>query len=163
YPAETDIWGPVPPVDEGRRAHNWWVVGRLRANVLLATARGEMSRLAERLQRQYAGDTDAAGVRVTPLQEQLVGQLRRPLSLLLGAAALVLLVACTNIASMLLARGAGRQSELAIRQSLGATPRRLVRQLLTETTVLAVLGAAASLLLSKWLVVALITTAPGLP
>ena len=163
YPAKTDIWGPVPPVEEGRRAHNWRVVGRLRPEVTLAAARTEMSRLAERLKQQYAGGTDAVDVRVSSLQETLVGHLRRPLTLLLGAAGFVLLVACTNLTSTLLARGAGRQREFAIRESLGATPARLVLQLLTETVVLTVLGAAASLLLSKWLLQALIATSPGLP
>jgi len=163
YPAETDIWGPLPPVDEGRRAHNWRVVGRVRPDVTLIAARTEMSRLAERLKVEYAGATDAVDVRVTPLQENLVGHLRRPLTLLLGAAAFVLLVACTNLASTLLARGAGRQREFAVRESLGATPGRLVLQLLTESALLTALGAAASLLLSKWLLAGLIASAPGLP
>ncbi len=163
YPAETDVWGPVPPVDEGRRAHNWRVLGRLRPGVTLAAARTEMSQLADRMKQEYAGDTDAADVRVTPLQEQLVGSMRRPLWLLLGAAGFVLLVACTNLASTLLARGAGRQREFAIRESLGATRARLVLQLLTESALLTALGAAASLLLSKWLLEGLVASAPGLP
>src|SRR6266480_659641 len=102
YPDETDIWGPLPPVEEGRRAHNWRVVARLRPGVLLGAARTDIGRLAARLKQGYGGDTDAAGVRVTPLQEQLVGSMRRPLWLLLGAAGFVLLVVCTNLASTLL-------------------------------------------------------------
>jgi putative ABC transport system permease protein len=163
YPGETDIWAPAPPTDEGRRAHNWRVVARMRQGVALATARSEMTRLAGRLKREYGGDTDAAGVQVTPLQEHLVGTLRQPLWLLLGAAGFVLLVACTNLASTLLARGAGRQREFAIRESLGATRGRLVMQLLTESALLTALGAAASLLLSKWLLEGLVASAPGLP
>ncbi len=163
YPAQTDIWAPKPPTDEGRRAHNWRVVARLRPGVTLAAARAEMSRLAARLKHEYSSDTDAAGVRVTPLQEQLVGSMQRPLWLLLGAAGLVLLVACTNLASTLLARGTGRQRELAIRESLGATRGRLVAQLLTESALLTALGAAASLFLSNWLLDALLVSAPRLP
>ncbi len=163
YPAETDIWGPIPPVAEGRRAHNWHVVGRLRPGVTLAAARAELSQVAKRLKVEYADGTDAVDMRVTPLQEALVGHLQRPLTLLLGAAVFVLLVACTNLASTLLARGAGRQREFAVRESLGATRGRLARQLLTECAVLSVLGAGASLLLSKWLLAGLAATAPGLP
>jgi predicted permease len=163
YPAETDIWGPTPPADEGRRAHNWRVVGRARPGVTLVAARIEMTQLARRLKREYAGGTDAVDVRVTPLQENLVGHLRRPLTLLLGASAFVLLVACTNLASTLLARGAARQREFAVRESLGASPGRLVLQLLTESVLLAALGAVASLLLSKWLIAGLVASAPGLP
>src|SRR6266581_2281689 len=151
YPDETDIWGPLPPVEEGRRAHNWRVVARLRPGVPLGAARTDVGRLAARLKQEYGGDTDAAGVRVTPLQEQLVGSMRRPLWLLLGAAGFVLLVVCTNLASTLLARGAGRQREFAIRESLGATRGRLIRQLLTEGALLTALGVGASLFLSHWL------------
>ncbi len=163
YPDETDIWGPLPPVEEGRRAHNWRVVARLRPGVPLGAARTDIGRLAARLKQEYGGDTDAAGVRVTPLQEQLVGSMRRPLWLLLGAAGFVLLVVCTNLASTLLARGAGRQREFAIRESLGATRGRLIRQLLTEGALLTALGVAASLFLSNWLLRGLVAWAPGLP
>ncbi|MGH7529915.1 MAG: ABC transporter permease [Gemmatimonadales bacterium] len=163
YPGETAIWGSLPPTDEGRRAHNWQVVGRLREGVTLAMARTEMTRLAARLRDEYGGGTDAAGVRVTALEQQLVGDLRRPVWVLLGAAGFVLLVACTNLASMLLARSAGRQRELTIRQSLGATRGRLVAQLLTESALLASVGLAASLFVSKWLLDAIVAAAPGLP
>ncbi len=156
-------WGPLPPVEEGRRAHNWRVVARLRPGVPLGAARTDVGRLAARLKQEYGGDTDAAGVRVTPLQEQLVGSMRRPLWLLLGAAGFVLLVVCTNLASTLLARGAGRQREFAIRESLGATRGRLIRQLLTEGALLTALGVAASLFLSNWLLRGLVAWAPGLP
>jgi len=138
-------------------------VARLRPGVPLGAARTDIGRLAARLKQEYGGDTDAAGVRVTPLQEQLVGSMRRPLWLLLGAAGFVLLVVCTNLASTLLARGAGRQREFAIRESLGATRGRLIRQLLTEGALLTALGVAASLFLSNWLLRGLVAWAPGLP
>lgn len=163
YPGETDIWGPLPPVEDSRRAHNWRAVARLRDDVSLATAREETTRLAERLKQTYGGDTDAAGVRVTPLEEQLVGSMRRPLWLLLGAAGFVLLVACANLASTLLARGAGQQREFAVREALGASRRRLLVQPLTQSALLTVLGVAASLLLAKWLLDALVASAPPLP
>lgn len=163
YPAETDLWGPLPPVDDGRTAHNWQVIARLRPGVSVTMARTEMTQLAERLKQEHGGETDAVGVRVTPLLDQLVGPMRRPLWMLLGAAGLVLLVACTNLASTLLARGAGRQHELAVRESLGATRGRLARQLLTESTVLASLGALASLLLSQLLLDRLLAFMPRLP
>lgn len=147
YPAETDIWVPAEHdgIILGRRAHNYAAVGRLREATSVEEAQRDLSRITATLKEQYGGDMDAEAVRVTRLQDELVGDLRRPLFLLLGASGLVLLMACTNLASTFLARGAGREREIAVRASLGASRLRLIRQLFTESLVLAVLGAALGL------------------
>jgi putative ABC transport system permease protein len=144
YPLGTDIWGPAEQLDDPstRTAHNWGVIGRLRRGVNLAAARTEMNGIAERLQQEYAGNDDAYGVVVKRLQTELTGSARHPLLLLMGAAAFVLLIACANIAGTLLARGAARGREIAVRAALGAGRGRIVRQLLTESLLLALGGAA---------------------
>ncbi len=147
YPAETDLWVPLERdgIIEGRAAHNYAAVGRLRPGVTVAEAERDLDRITAALKVRHGSAMDAVGARVERLQDVLVGDLRLPLLLLLGASALVLLVACTNLASTSLARGAGREREIAIRASLGASRRRLVRQLLTESLVLSLMGAAAGL------------------
>ena len=145
FPGQADIWIPVSPEtpSTSRSSHNWQVVGRLRQGMTLEGATAEMEALTLRLVQDSEDDPDylAAGVVSATLQERMVGGSRRALYLLLGAAGLVLLVACTNLASTLLARGANRARELAVRASLGAARSRIVRQLLTENVILAVLGA----------------------
>ncbi|MEJ2184427.1 MAG: ABC transporter permease [Gemmatimonadota bacterium] len=143
YPTGTDIWAPAEQLDDGstRTAHNWGVIGRLRSGVTLAAARSEMNGIAERLQQEYAGDNDAYGVVVKPLQDELTGGARRSLLLLMGAAVFVLLIACGNMAGTLLARGAARAREVAVRAAMGAGRGRIVRQLLTESLLLALGGA----------------------
>ncbi|MEQ9568551.1 MAG: ABC transporter permease [Longimicrobiales bacterium] len=150
YPAGAEAWFAVEvsPQGDSRTAHNWSVVGRLADGVGMERAREELDALTERI---LAGEpeSDAAyladGVWVTDLREAVVGDARRPLLLLLGAAACVLLVACTNLASTLLARGTVRAREFAVRSSLGADRSRLIRQLLTESAVLAGAGALLGL------------------
>jgi putative ABC transport system permease protein len=164
YPQSTDLWVPITPAaSEGRRAHNWQVIGRLRDGASLTTARWELNQLARRIRAEHGKDVDAVAVKVTRLQDQLVGPIRQPLLLLLGAAVLVLLVACTNLASTLLARGTARQREIGVRVAMGAGRSRIVRQLVTESALLSVLGAAAGLLLADLLLQVLTMLAPSLP
>lgn len=148
-----DVWVPaeIGGPSDSRTAHNWRVVGRLATGVSIGQARREAVSLTERLVQDEPGaDPDflATGVFVTPLQEQIVGDSRSPLLLLFGAAGLVLLVACTNLASTLLARGSARSRELAVRMSLGAARGRILRQLFTEGLVIATLGGAAGVLMA---------------
>ena len=145
FPAGTQVWGAIPqPQGNSRTAHNWRVVGRMRGDVTTEAAAQEVDVLMKRIAAGVVGEEDsdylAAGARTIPLRERMVGDARRPLYFLLGAAAFVLLVACTNLASTLLARGTVRGQELAVRSSLGAGRGRLVRQLLTESGVLALGG-----------------------
>lgn len=150
FPAETDVWIPVAEDQQStyRSSHNWEVVGRLADGTAPEAATEEMEALTLRLvqtSEDYPSEYLATGVVTRTLHEQLVGSSRRPLLLLLGAAGLVLLVACTNLASTLLARGATRSRELAVRSSLGAPRTRIARQLLTESALLAGAGTALGL------------------
>ncbi|MEX2465312.1 MAG: ABC transporter permease [Gemmatimonadota bacterium] len=149
FPSGTDVWVPVDETDQptSRTSHNWDVVGRLGPGSSLPAAAAEMNALTLRLVEGSDDDPDflATGVVMRTLHEQIVGDSRRALLLLLGAAGLVLLVACTNLASTLLARGATRSRELAVRASLGAPRGRIARQLLTESTLLALAGTAVGL------------------
>jgi putative ABC transport system permease protein len=151
--ADVDAWVPML-FDEARfrqmrRAHWFRVIARLRPGVTLGQARDEMTRIAADLERQYPETNTQMGVGLGPLHEWLVGDLRGALLGLLGAVALVLLVACTNVAGLLLARATARRREVAIRTALGAGRLRLVRQLLTESFVLAGAGAVFGVLLAN--------------
>jgi predicted permease len=165
FPQGGEVWFPLErfPDDSGRTGHNLRVAGRLAPGVSLAQAQAEMTAIAARVKAVNGDDDDATDARVVGLHDQLVGGSRRTLLLLFGAVALVLLAACANVASGLLARGAERRKELAIRMSLGAKRARLVRLLLTENLVLAGAGGVVGLVLAGWLVRALVAAGPTLP
>jgi putative ABC transport system permease protein len=146
---------------EIRLADMFCALGRLKSGVSLVAARTEMEAIAARLAREQAATDANLSVRVTPLAEQIAGvQLRRTLWILGGAALCVLLIACSNIASLLLARGAMRQKELAVRAALGAGRWRLLRQLATENILLSLLGGLVGLLLAAWGLRALLALTP---
>lgn len=139
-------------------------VARLKDGVTTAAAQAQLDTLATRLARQYPASNTDQGARVTPLLESMVAEARPVLLLLTAAVALVLLVACANVANLLLARGTGRLRELALRAAIGADRGRLVRQMLTESAVMSVLGAAGGLIVATWATRALATLASaGMP
>jgi putative ABC transport system permease protein len=156
-----DLWIPaaMSPNQLPRTAHLFMVVARLKEGVTAAQAQTEMSLIAQRIEQEHPANKDY-GVRVVPLHRQFAGDMQMALLILLGAVGFVLLVACTNVANLLLARAAARQKEIALRTALGATRRRIVYQLLTENIVLGLAGGIAGLLLALWGVELLKTTNP---
>jgi putative ABC transport system permease protein len=133
-----------------RTCHHLVAIGRLRAGVSFSQAKAEMDTISAAIVKAYPKEYSASGVILTPLPEQLLGVASTPLYIVLGAASFVLLVACANLASLLLARSTNREREIAVRTALGASQGRIVRQLLAENCLLAVLGAAMGLIPAYW-------------
>ncbi|MGD9902501.1 MAG: ABC transporter permease [Vicinamibacterales bacterium] len=162
FPARTDVYvgesGRLAATS--RSAHNYRAVGRLADGVTLAQATAEMTAVAARLSAAHPQSNGDKGVRLTPLAEAIVGDTRQTLFVLLGAVGVVLLIACANVASLLLARASARGREIVVRAAVGAGRGRLVRQLLTESAVLAVVAGAGGALLARWGVTALLALAP---
>lgn len=160
-PAE--VWIPLQ-ADPGstNQGHYLLVAARLKPGVSLEQARGEMKLVGERFRRANPKWMDKnESVAVMPMQEAMIGNVKTALFILLGAVFFVLLIACANVANLLLARAAGRQRELAVRAAIGASRWRVVRQLLTESILLASLGGVCGLILGAWGVRSLLLLVPG--
>ena len=159
---QTQLWLPLARELKGgqRGAHNLTVIARLKPGVSIESARAEMSALAGRLEQEHPASNAGWNIALVPFEEQVLGDVRPALLVLLIAVAFVLLIACVNVANLLLARGAARQKEFAIRAALGAGRGQLVRQLLVESTALALMGGVAGLLLAVWSTEYLLRLAP---
>ncbi len=158
-----DLWLPYQPTEAQltrRFMHGTNVIGRLAPRSTVDQAQAEISGIAARIEAEHNQSHAGTGVILVPLQEQVVGQVRPILLVLLGAVGFVLLIACANLASLLLTRSIARQKEIAIRAALGAQARRLIRQLMTESVMLAVAGGAAGLLIASLGLDALVAALP---
>ncbi|MEN3368543.1 MAG: hypothetical protein V7609_686 [Verrucomicrobiota bacterium] len=156
FAQRVDIWKPIAFTKnelESRGSRSYGIIGRMKSGVSMAQAQAEMNTLHAQWIRDFPENYEKAtgfGGTIYPLHEQVVGEMRSTLAILLGAVALVLLIACANLTTMLLARAGAREREFAIRVALGASRLQLLRQMLTESVLLAVIGGFAGMLLAVW-------------
>jgi putative ABC transport system permease protein len=162
FPGQTDLWVPAfPRPGETRGGLNYLAAARLNANISIERAQAEIGSIAQRLEREYPLTNKGRGVAVTRMRDQMVSDVRAVLYLLFGAVSVVLLISCANTATLLLGKATARTREVALRVALGATRRRIVRQLITESLLLAFLAGAVGLLIASWGSKALVSLAPA--
>ena len=165
FPASRQaLWVPIGfnAEDQGRASHSFWVSARLKRGVTIEQADAQMNTIGLRLAKEYPDDNAGESAAVTPMRNLFMGEMRSTLLFLLLAVAFVLLIACVNIANLLMSRCNARQKELAVRTALGAGRARLAVQLLTESVILALLGTALGIALATALIPLMVSSFPGL-
>ncbi|HEX5085852.1 MAG TPA: ABC transporter permease [Blastocatellia bacterium] len=164
FPDKVDVWLPIEIDDAAstsRSAHGRRVIARLRDGVSLDQARAELSAIGKQIRRENSADIDLVDMSATPLREKMVGDVRQSLLVMAAAVAFLLLVACANVANLVLAQATARQREFSVRAALGATRWRLARQLIIENLALALLAGSLGVLIAFWGVDALINMNHG--
>jgi putative ABC transport system permease protein len=152
FPPNVDVWYPAelfPPVPS-RTAHNWRVAGRLKPGVSIEQARSEVAAIGRQLKIEHGTQTDAASFGINPVRERLVKDIRGILLVVGGAVGVLLVIACSNVANLLLVRATARRQEMAVRAALGASRWRLARQFITETVLLTLVAGVLGVLLAFW-------------
>ena len=164
YPKGAEIYAPLtitPELARNRSNHGYLGIGRLKPGVSLPGARADLDTIARQLERQYPETNTGRGVVIYPILEDTVRMYSTALWVMMAAVGFVLLIACANVANLMLARAAGRQREIAVRSALGASRFRIIRQLLTESVLLGVVGGALGILVGYWSVDAIRAANPG--
>jgi putative ABC transport system permease protein len=163
FPENSQVWVPRELFERypSRTAHNWQVIARLRDRASVAQARAELGAIARQLHRQYAPDVDMTDAAVVRLQDELARPVRSALIVLLAAVGFLLLVACLNVANLLMVQTAARQNELSVRVALGAKPAQILQQFLIEALLLSLCGGVLGVLAARVAVVGLLRLAPA--
>ena len=164
YPIAGDVYAPLaitPELANDRQSHTYYVIGRLQPGVSIQNAQAEIDNINARLQQQYPETNTGLGATVFPIVADTVRKYDTGVWVAMGAVAFVLLIACANVANLMLARASGRQREIALRAALGASRWRIVRQLLTESLIVALLGGLLGILIAVWSIDALRVSNPG--
>ncbi len=164
YPKGGEVYGPLaitPEMIKNRRTHTFYVVGRLKPGVTIAGAQSDIDNITARLEQQYPEDNKGWGATVYPIVADTVRTYDTAIWVSMAAVAFVLLIACANVANLMLARASGRQREIALRAALGASRWRIIRQLLTESVIVALIGGVLGVLVAFWGIDALRAANPG--
>jgi putative ABC transport system permease protein len=163
FPQGFDVWAPreLFPPEISRTAHNWNVFARLKSGITLEQARADLTAIARQIKQEHGKDVDAVDIAAIPLHEFTVGDTKNLLLIVLAAVGFLLMVACANVANLLLAQMTARQKELAVRAALGASRLRLAAQFVTENAMLALIAGALGVLIALWGVELLIGLNPG--
>jgi len=164
FPKGAEMYAPIamtPELMKSRGSHSFYIIGRLKPGTRIQSAQAEIDQIMARLEHQYPETNTGWGATAFPLVADTVRQYDTALWVMMGAVGFVLLIACANVANLMLARATGRQKEIALRTALGASRWRIVRQLLTESVIVALMGGAVGVLIGFWSISALRAANPG--
>jgi putative ABC transport system permease protein len=164
FPKGSEVYAPIaitPELTRSRRNHSYYVIGRLKPGISVSSAQSDIDTIVGRLEQQYPETNTGLGANVFPIVKDTVRMYDTALWIMMGAVGFVLLIACANVANLMLARASGRQKEIALRAALGASRWRIIRQLLTESVIVALLGGVLGVLIGFWGIDLLRAANPG--